>query len=293
MRAVKGQLKADQSGNTEPGSLCVAGKCGSFLGRDAGLSGAMRFVFALFLLFSSVAAQPGAAQTTGICQRGGPACAPIRARQVLDAAAAPWRAVGRVNFATIDVRLHCTGALVAENVVLTAAHCLYNGPRQRWIPAQSIQFVAGYQRSSYAARSAVARYILDPVQDVAGQQLGMDVPHDWALLILEEPIGASLGFFALAGEGQQTDAPRMPGYAGLRPHVLSLASDCGAAVPWEGGALFAYRCAAMPGDSGAPLLADGKIVAVMSALVGSEDGIVAVAIPVAKPADVLRQFLAE
>src|SRR5690349_7281731 len=38
----------------------------------------------------------------------------------------PWRNLGKLQVASQRVRLACTGSLVGANLVLTAAHCLFN-----------------------------------------------------------------------------------------------------------------------------------------------------------------------
>lgn len=195
-----------------------------------------------------------------ICGRGtsmSKGCDAIRARTIVDAASPPWRAIGRVNFASIRRRQHCTGTLVSERMVLTAAHCLYSVPRKSWIPPESLRFAAGYQRGQAVAQARVRRYLLDPVQDSRSRDFRGGVAQDWALLELDAPLGRELGYLPLAGAGDAA-APdariRLAGYAGLRPHVLTVAGDCGRWTFLPGGGLAATTCSATPGDSGAPLL---------------------------------------
>lgn len=234
----------------------------------------------------------------GICGVGAQlsaGCDAIRDREIVDAAARPWRAIGRINFASIQVRQHCTGTLVSERIVLTAAHCLYNFPRKTWIPPESIRFVAGYQRGQSVAMSQGVRYILDPVQDSQSRDFRGSASQDWALLVLQDPIGQDTGFLNITHAQPQTDgagAFGLAGYAGLRPHVLSVAHDCGPPDLTLIPKAMAQHCSSMHGDSGAPLLLfDGDKVSVVGVLSGFlSNGLqsVSVAVPAARFGDRLH-----
>lgn len=239
-------------------------------------------------------------ELSGICgagRQGEAGCAAIRARAILDAEAPPWRAIGRVNFASLQMRSHCTGTLVAEAVVLTAAHCLYNYARKAWIPAQSLRFVAGYQRGTGVGVAGVRRYVLDPVQDPTSRDFRGGITGDWALLLLDAPLGAEAGILPLARDrhGDAHEPQALAGYAGLRPHVLSLAEGCGPGQLRAGGAILETPCPAMQGDSGAPLLALTEagpvILGVLSAVASTEAGLRSLSIPAARipdPAGLIR-----
>jgi len=48
----------------------------------------------------------------------------------------PWRAVGKLQAASTNLRVLCTGTLVGPSIVLTAAHCVYNPRTQHnFLPA--------------------------------------------------------------------------------------------------------------------------------------------------------------
>ena len=190
----------------------------------------------------------------------------------------PWTALGRLNR---EIGGHCTGALIAPNLVLTAAHCLYNFKDARWTIPMEVHFVAGYHRGDYVEHAVARSFTASPKWNPAAAKSEGNIANDWALLELEhslsiQPVPLSdLSYEdmkAAADDGELTIA----GYNGDYAEILTQDQGCHLVAEANGGRLLLHDCDATFGSSGAPLLlatpAGAEIIGLQSAVVQLEDG---------------------
>ncbi|MFN6979599.1 MAG: trypsin-like serine peptidase, partial [Gemmobacter sp.] len=96
-----------------------------------------------------------------------------------------WEAVGRID---LGDRGFCTGALIAPDLVLTAAHCLYDRASGARIAVGEFRFAAGLRNGRAAAWRGVKRAVAHPEYVFDGADRLDRVAHDLALLQLDQPI---------------------------------------------------------------------------------------------------------
>lgn len=68
-----------------------------------------------------------------------------------------WDAVGLLNIGNISF---CTGALIAHDLVLTAAHCLFDKQTGLEIDHTSIEFLAGWHEGYASAYRYIFRVLI-------------------------------------------------------------------------------------------------------------------------------------
>lgn len=176
-----------------------------------------------------------------------------------------WEAVGRLNFGGDGF---CTAALITSDVVLTAAHCLYDPHDGSRIDPDKIEFQAGLRNGRAEAYRGIRRVVLHPNYDFSEATNLNRVGSDLALLELDQPV--RLGHvrpFRTQVRVEAGQTVQVVSYGKDRAEAPSRENEC--SILARDAEILVLSCEVDFGSSGAPIFAvyegEMRIISVVSA----------------------------
>jgi len=160
-----------------------------------------------------------------------------------------WEAVGRVNLIGTGF---CTGSLIAPDLVLTAAHCMYNKQTGERIATEKVEFLAGWRNGTAVAERFAKRIVIHRNYRYLDKHRLERVASDIALIELKKPIrSADIRPFNWAKRPNVGQIVEVVSYSKERADVPSLQKIC--RVLGRDPAVLVLSCKVTFGASGSPI----------------------------------------
>jgi len=132
----------------------------------------------------------------------------------------------------------------------------------RFLPAQSINILLGYEKGDYRVRRVASRYVVAPAFDPSlygyppdSEKLMRGARDDWAIVYVDEPFPADVKPLRLASTiPSPGTAAMLVGYPIERLHMMTADQHCRVVEISSDNELIGHDCVTHRGDSGGPLL---------------------------------------
>lgn len=204
-----------------------------------------------------------------------------------------WEAVGRLDTSEGGF---CTGVLIDTDLVLTAAHCLFDlsSGEARPLDPAGMTFRAGLVNDRAVAERRVVQAVAHPSYEPGPEPTAASVRSDIALLKLAEPIPAAIAApFRVGPLAAGARGVAVASYAAGRSFALSVQDQCRVLGREPG--LFAFTCDVDHGSSGAPVFDAStprrRVVSLISAGHRDDKGVVAIGVELSLRVDEVRRHM--
>lgn len=188
-----------------------------------------------------------------------------------------WRAVGRLDTGAS----FCSATLIQDNLVLTAAHCVFHPQTSRPFAAGDLTFLAGLRNGHAEAVRQVRRIMVLPgYRPERGPDFDM-IGRDLALLELSMPISmTSIVPVSAARTPWREGRVTVVSYGRDREGYASIEEGC--EILNRQDAVRSLSCEVVSGSSGSPVVrvnqGRAEVVAVISATAQSRSGDISLAV---------------